>query len=140
MDSMGLVEVAAVIEEQQAWLREQYPGFPQRFLFVQRVGNRRGNKPYAPGSYNAILRELSDIARFTDSKNRPVQLSHTHRFRHTRLTRLAELGLPVHVLQRYAGHYAGDRCQVDPEWFRYRRAAAAGERFSSWPISAQVWP
>ena len=34
----------------------------------------------------------------------PVRLSHTHRFRHTRLTRLAELGLPVHVLQRYAGH------------------------------------
>jgi hypothetical protein len=33
-----------------------------------------------------------------------VHLSHTHRFRHTRLTRLAELGLPLHVLQRYAGH------------------------------------
>jgi len=33
-----------------------------------------------------------------------VSLSHTHRFRHTRLTRLAELGLPVKVLQRYAGH------------------------------------
>ena len=33
-----------------------------------------------------------------------MRLSHTHRFRHTKLTRLAELGLPVHVLQRYAGH------------------------------------
>ncbi len=33
-----------------------------------------------------------------------MRLSHTHRFRHTRLTRLAELGLPIHVLQRYAGH------------------------------------
>jgi ferredoxin len=32
------------------------------------------------------------------------KLSHTHRFRHARLTKLAELGLPVHVLQRYAGH------------------------------------
>ncbi|MFE4628005.1 tyrosine-type recombinase/integrase [Streptomyces mirabilis] len=31
-------------------------------------------------------------------------VSHTHRFRHTKLTRLAELGLPVHVLMRYAGH------------------------------------
>ena len=97
-------EVTAVIEEQQAWVREQYPGFPQRFLFVQRIGNRQGTKPYASGSYNWVLRELSDLARFTDSKNRPVRLSHTHRFRHTKLTRLAELGLPVHVLQRYAGH------------------------------------
>jgi len=97
-------EVTAVIEEQQAWVREQYPSFPQRFLFVQRIGNRQGTKPYASGSYNWILRELSDLAQFTDSKNRPVRLSHTHRFRHTKLTRLAELGLPVHVLQRYAGH------------------------------------
>jgi integrase len=97
-------EVTAVIEEQQAWLREQYPALPQRFLFAQRIGNRRGSKPYASGTYNWILRELSDIAQITDSKNRPVRLSHTHRFRHTRLTRLAELGLPVHVLQRYAGH------------------------------------
>jgi integrase len=97
-------EVTAVIEDQQAWLREQHPGFPQQFLFVQRTGNRLGGKPYASGTYNWVLRELSDIARFTDSKNRPVRLSHTHRFRHTRLTRLAELGLPVHVLQRYAGH------------------------------------
>ena len=97
-------EAAAIIEEQQAWLGEHYPGFPRRFLFIQRIGNRRGSKPYAPGSYRAILGELSVLAQFTDSKNRPVRLSHTHRFRHTRLTRLAELGLPVHVLQRYAGH------------------------------------
>jgi hypothetical protein len=51
-----------------------------------------------------MLREFSDIAQITDSTNQPVGLSHTHRFRHTRFTRLAELGLPVHVLQRYAGH------------------------------------
>lgn len=31
-------------------------------------------------------------------------LSHTHRFRHTKLTQFVELGLPIHVLQRYAGH------------------------------------
>jgi len=97
-------EVTAVIEEQQAWLRGNFPDFPRRHLFIQRKGNRNGSKPYACGSYNAILREFSSLARFTDSKNRPVRLSHTHRFRHTRLTRLAELGLPVHVLQRYAGH------------------------------------
>jgi len=97
-------EVTAVIEEQQAWLRGAFPGFPRRHLFLQRIGNRNGSKPYSASSYNTILREFSHLAGFTDSKGKPVMLSHTHRFRHTRLTRLAELGLPVHVLQRYAGH------------------------------------
>src|SRR5262245_27651430 len=44
------------------------------------------------------------IDQIIDSKGRPLRLSHTHRFRHTKLTRLAELGLPIHVLQRGAGH------------------------------------
>ena len=51
-----------------------------------------------------MLREFSNIVQITDSKGRAIGLSHTHRFRHTKLTRLAELGLPIHVLQRYAGH------------------------------------
>ncbi|MGH3815879.1 MAG: tyrosine-type recombinase/integrase [Pseudonocardiaceae bacterium] len=97
-------EVAAVIEEQQCWVRDSFPELQPRFLFVQRTGNRRGDKPYPSGTYNWMLRELSKIAKITDSKGRPVNLSHTHRFRHTKLTRLAELGLPIHVLQRYAGH------------------------------------
>lgn len=51
-----------------------------------------------------MLREFSKIVKITDGKGKPIGLSHTHRFRHTKLTRLAELGLPVHVLMRYAGH------------------------------------
>ena len=97
-------EVAALIEEQQRWVRESFPDLEPRFLFVQRTGNRRGDKPYPSGTYSWMLRELSNLARITDSKGRPVNLSNTHRFRHTKLTRLAELGLPIHVLQRYAGH------------------------------------
>jgi hypothetical protein len=97
-------EVAAVIEEQQAWVRQRFPGAAPSRLFVQPSGNQHGTKPYPQGSYSVRLREFSDLARILDSKGRPVRLSHTHRFRHTRLTRLAELGLPIHVLQRYAGH------------------------------------
>jgi hypothetical protein len=97
-------EVAAVIEEQQRWIRDSFPDVEPRFLFARRTGNRRGDKPYPSGTYNWMLREFSNLVRITDSKGRPVQLSHTHRFRHTKLTRLAELGLPIHVLQRYAGH------------------------------------
>lgn len=97
-------EVTAIIEEQRRWVRDRFPGLSPRLLFVQLLGNRLGGKVYPPGTYNWRLREFSDLVQITDSKGRPVNLSHTHRFRHTKLTRLAELGLPIHVLQRYAGH------------------------------------
>jgi integrase len=97
-------EVIEVIEEQQRWLRERFPDTTPRHLFLQRLGNRVATKPYPSGTYTWMLREFSDIVKITDSTGRAVQLSHTHRFRHTKLTRLAELGLPIHVLQRYAGH------------------------------------
>lgn len=71
---------------------------------MQRNGNRRGDKTYPSGTYNWVLRTLSELIQISDTHGHRVQLSRTHRFRHTRLTRLAELGLPVHVLQRYAGH------------------------------------
>ena len=97
-------EVVAIIEEQQHWVRERLPNVAPKHLFVQLLGNRSGVKPYPSGTYNWRLREFSSLVRITDGKGHPVNLSHTHRFRHTKLTRLAELGLPIHVLQRYAGH------------------------------------
>jgi len=97
-------DVTAIIEEQRRWVRDRFPALAPRQLFVRRLGNRHGHKPYPPGTYTFRLRQFSDLVQITDSKGRPVRLSHTHRFRHTKLTRLAELGLPVHVLQRYAGH------------------------------------
>jgi Phage integrase family len=97
-------EVVAIIEEQQRWVRERLPDIRPTQLFVQLLGNRSGVKPYPSGTYNWRLREFSNLVRITDRKGRLVNLSHTHRFRHTKLTRLAELGLPIHVLQRYAGH------------------------------------
>ncbi|MCV7131226.1 tyrosine-type recombinase/integrase, partial [Mycolicibacterium vanbaalenii] len=97
-------EVTEVIAEQHRWLQAQHPDGSRRYLFARRLGNRRGDKPYPAGTYNWVLRTLSDLVQITDAKGQVVRLSHTHRFRHTRLTRLAELGLPIHVLQRYAGH------------------------------------
>jgi integrase len=97
-------EVIAVIKDQQAWVRTQFPGITPDYLFLRLSGNKHGAKPYISSTYSLMLRAFSDIAVITDGNGRPVRLSHTHRFRHTKLTRLAELGLPVHVLQRYAGH------------------------------------
>jgi integrase len=93
-------EVTAIIAEQQHWVRERFLDAQPRFLFVQRLGNRTGAK----GSYSTMLRKFSDVVSIVDGAGRAVRLRQTHRFRHTRLTRLAELGLPIKVLQRYAGH------------------------------------
>jgi integrase len=97
-------EVTAIIEEQRRWVRDKFPESSPQQLFLRNMGNRLGDKVYPPGTYTFRLRQFSDLVQITDSKGRPVRLSHTHRFRHTKLTRLAELGLPIHVLQRYAGH------------------------------------
>ncbi|HZE15297.1 MAG TPA: tyrosine-type recombinase/integrase, partial [Mycobacterium sp.] len=97
-------EVVAIIEEQQQAVRARYAGSAPRYLFPRRLGNPHGDKPVHKRVYARSLQRFSELVDIRDSKGRTVQLSHTHRFRHTRLTRLAELGLPVHVLQRYAGH------------------------------------
>lgn len=97
-------QTAAVITEQQEWINQTYPGLAPQHLFLRRIGNRHGDKAYPVGTYGWMLRRFSQIAAITDSQGRAVTLSHTHRFRHTKLTKLAEMGLPVHVLQRYAGH------------------------------------
>jgi hypothetical protein len=44
-------EVTAIIEEQRHWVRDRLPGLTPRFLFIQRTGNRRGDKPYPSGTY-----------------------------------------------------------------------------------------
>jgi hypothetical protein len=97
-------ETVAVIEEQQRWLRGGFPGRDLPYLFPQRRANAHAAKPYGNTNYGRALALFSELAQIADAAGQPVKLSHTHRFRHTKLTKLAELGLPVHVLQRYAGH------------------------------------
>ncbi|MGP3937925.1 tyrosine-type recombinase/integrase [Nonomuraea sp. KM88] len=97
-------EAVAIIEEQQQWVRNRFPGCDLPYLFPQRRANAHGTKHYGNTNYGRSLALFSKLAQITDATGRPVKLSHTHRFRHTKLTQLAELGLPVHVLQRYAGH------------------------------------
>ena len=138
-------EVVAIIRAQQqwaaTWLRERAaPGAHPRYLFLGLLFNRNADRPYVAATLHRVLTELARRLDIRDSAGRLVDFRRTHRFRHTRATSLLNAGVPIHVVQRYLGHYAGDPCQVGRGWFRYRRAAAAGERLSSWPISAQVWP
>ena len=88
-----------------------------------------------------MLCRFSRALRLSDGQGRPLSLSHTHRFRHTKLTKLAEMGVPIPVLQRYAGHatptmtmrYVADREEYQEQVFvATRRYRADGEeiRFS----------
>ena len=97
-------EVVAIIEEQQQWIRGRFPGIQPSRLFLQLTGNRSAAKPCPSGTCTFRLREFSKVIQITDSKNMPAGLSRTHRFRHAKLARPAGPGLPIHVLQRYAGH------------------------------------
>ena len=98
-------EVTQVIEEQQQWIRERF-GEHRATLPVHPAPRQPHRHQALPVGHLRL-----DAARVQQHRRRsptaragPVGLSHTHRFRHTKLTRLAELGLPIHVLQRYAGH------------------------------------
>lgn len=48
-----------------------------------------------------------------------------HELRHTAASLAVSAGANVKAVQAMLGHYAGDRCQVDHEWCRYRRVAVA---------------
>ena len=136
-------DVVKIIREQQAWVRERWklgPDETVRYLFPKLAGNRKGTRAWTTSYYDQTLRKFSVMLDLRDSDGQPLSYSRSHRLRHTKATTLLNAGAPIHVVQRYLGHYAGDLCQVDHVVVRYRRAAAAGERLSSWPISAQVWP
>ena len=86
-------ETVAVIEEQQQWLRDRFPGRDLTCLFPQRSARAHGAKPYGNASYGRALALFSQLAQIIDAAGHPVKLSHTHRFRHIRLTRLEGRGV-----------------------------------------------
>ena len=55
-------ETVAVIEEQQRWLRDRFPGRDLRYLFPQRRANAHGAKPYGNSNYARALGLFSELA------------------------------------------------------------------------------
>jgi len=108
-------------------------GKPTDFLFAEH-GRRLSAWRIREG-----LRTAAAAAGLAGPGGQPLNVT-PHQLRHTYATELANAGMSLQALMAVLGHYAGDLCQVGHVVVRYRRAAAAGERLSSWPISAQVWP
>ncbi|MGW6505890.1 tyrosine-type recombinase/integrase [Nonomuraea angiospora] len=134
-------EIVAIIRAQQEVARQMLSeqkngdGVLPRYLFLRSRGNRLGRYPYPAETYQARLRDLTQRLNVTDSMGRPVHISKTHRFRHTRATDLINAGVPIHVVMRYFGHltpamtmhYAKTRSEAaEREFLRYKKITADG--------------
>ena len=80
------------------------PGVVPRYLFIAQRMNRDGHRPYPGATLHSRLRKFVELADLRDDHGRPLQLSRTDSFRHTRATSLINAGVPLPVVQRYFGH------------------------------------
>lgn len=134
-------EIVDIIRLQQQWAREFITaqgapaGTDPRYLFLQTRNNRLGKRPYASATFHSRLGALTKTLAITDSVGRPVKISKTHTFRHTRATDLINAGVPIHVVMRYLGHvtpamtmhYAKTLAvTAEREFLRYKKVTADG--------------
>ncbi|TMR40533.1 tyrosine-type recombinase/integrase [Actinomadura geliboluensis] len=134
-------EVVDIIRAQQRWVREFLAdqgapnGHQPPYLFVQTRQNRLGRLPYPAATFHSRLRELTERLAITDSTGRPVKISKTHKFRHTRATNLLNAGVPIHVVMRYLRHLSTDMTMhyavtlsetEEREFLRYKKVTGDG--------------
>ena len=102
-------DTVAVIRAQQEWADRELAarglgGLVPRYLFIGLRMNRDGHRPYPGATLHSRLRRFVELADLRDDHGRPLRLSRTHSFRHTRATSLINAGVPLPVVQRYFGH------------------------------------
>ncbi len=134
-------DVVAVIRAQQEWALKRFreraddPDATPRYLFLAATRNRHGDRPYPFATIAKKLARFSELIAVTDGQGRPVTLSETHRFRHTKATTLLNAGVPLHVVQRYLGHlspamtmhYARTlQATHEREFLRFKKVTADG--------------
>jgi integrase len=133
------LEVVKIIRAQQLHVRElmRARGIEQDppYLFLRTMQNSRGEAPYSSATFNLRMSALSERMGIKDSTGRPVSISKTHNFRHTKATSLLNAGVPLHVVMRYFGHitpamtmhYAQTLSETaEAEFLRYRKIKADG--------------
>ncbi len=104
-------EVVAIIKAQQRWAQQfmaDLTGLPDqpppRYLFLARRRNHNGARHYPAGSISAIFNNYVAKIDVRDQADHLIDISRTHRFRHTRATTLINRGVQLPVLMRYMGH------------------------------------
>lgn len=103
-------ELAAVIEEQQQYIRENLSE-DYEYLFC---GRKHGTLAYkgifvpasklmSTDSFAGFLKRLAEEFNLRDNSGKRWNFQ-THQFRHTVGTRMVNLGVPLAVIQKYLGH------------------------------------
>ncbi len=103
-------ELVKVIQDQQQYIR-QHLGANFEYLFSARqTGKYRDNNSFHPKpkvmdsrTFIKFLKQLAEEFDIQDSSGKRWNFQ-THQFRHTVGTRMVNLGVPLHIIQRYLGH------------------------------------
>jgi integrase/recombinase XerD len=104
------LELAKTIIEQQNYIKQYlYQDF--EYLFCARqTGKHRDSNPFHPKAKvmndNTFINFLKQLAEDFDIKDNSGKRWNfeSHQFRHTVGTRMVNLGVPLHIIQRYLGH------------------------------------
>jgi hypothetical protein len=91
-------ELALAIKEQQAHVRERFPGQARPYLFMTRRG-----QPYKRGSLAVIINSVARRHDIRGSDGQPFWFR-SHGFRHRVGTSMINNGVPQHIVQRFLGH------------------------------------
>jgi integrase len=139
-------EIVSIVRAQQATAREILRAndvdADPKYLFIRTRQNRLGSHPYSATTLHSRLSALARALDIRDSVGRPVAVSQTHQFRHTRATSLLNAGVPLHVVMRYFGHtsptmtmhYARTLSETaESEFLRFRKVTADGRELTIAP-------
>jgi len=78
-----------------------------RFLFPQERANPDGVLPFSYSTLESRLRRWQASIDVRDDKGKPYRAT-AHQFRHTYGTRMINLGVPEHIIQRLMGHASSE--------------------------------
>ncbi|MBD2296740.1 tyrosine-type recombinase/integrase [Anabaena sphaerica FACHB-251] len=102
------LEIAAVIQEQQKEIRQQHGDYPYLFASTYHSHKKEAIKQ---GVFSKVINQLAYDCNICDKSGTPWRFQ-AHQFRHTVGTRMINLGVPQHIIQRFLGHETPEMTSV----------------------------
>jgi integrase len=99
-------KAAIAVRTQCEIVRRDWPA-GTRFLFPRERANPDGTLPFSYATLESRLRRWQSDIDVRDDSGRPFRAT-CHQFRHTLGTRMINLGVPEHIIQRLLGHASAE--------------------------------